>query len=58
MAWLWLKDGPVQCMDNASPIMLNWYSMWNCKKTTFFFLHYLCHISTLDMGVFGYNGVI
>ena len=34
--------------------MLNRYSTWNRKKTTFFFRHYLRSRSALDVGIFGY----
>jgi hypothetical protein len=37
---------------------LNRYSTWNRKKTTLFSGHYFRNRSTLDIGVFGYIGVL
>jgi len=34
------------------------YSVWTRKKTTFFSGHYLRNRSTLDIGVWGYIGIL
>ena len=50
----WLLTQGCTCRVHRYRMMLNEYSTWNSKETTFFSCHYLHYYSNLDIGVFGY----
>lgn len=54
----WLSTQGWTCRVYRYRMMLNEYSTWKCKETTFFSHYYLLNHSNLDIGVFGYFEVL